>query len=285
MNANPRLRTLSRSSTVAPCWRCDAPFAEHKERCPSCRAWRKRGISSLSGEDDQTILLDDVAAAELERISVGHADAIFGGGLTIASTNLIGGEPGAGKSTLALQLCDIISSKAQRETIYISAEERSQEVKSRATRLQLKNTKLIRLYPIGATASLGDIIVARKPACVIVDSLPGLTDDPEEAVRFCKRLKELCVESLAPAIIIDHVTKQDDIAGLMALQHAVDAIATLFCTGDGEEREMTVRKNRNGPANHSIYWEMTASGLIPKLPVDEGEAEDGSSIIDDELDA
>ena len=79
---------------------------------------------------------------------------------------------------------------------------------------------------------------------------------------MCKLLKQYAVQLLAPAIIICHVTKSNDIAGLMTLQHAVDSLMTLFPDQDSGLRSLQVLKNRFGPAYINTFFDMTAAGLV-----------------------
>jgi len=174
---------------------------------------------------------------------------------------------------MALQLSDKICQITKKEIIYIGTEETAQQIKARASRLGVINMDRIRIFPMGANSDLGGILLSRKPCAVILDSLPGLTNDPEQAVELCKRFKEYAVELNAPIIIIDHVTKDDDFAGLMQLQHAVDTTITIFPDKHGT-RQMTTIKNRFGPANFSIEMEMTEKGLIEGEEFDEETDED-----------
>ena len=196
----------------------------------------------------------------LTRIQSGPWDKCFGGGIVTTSVTIIGGCPAAGKSTMALQLSNRIAEVTNREIIYVGTEESVQEIKSRAIRLQLTCMHLIRIHPMGSSADLGSILTSRKPSAIILDSLPGLTSDPEIAVELCKRFKDYAVELNAPVIIIDHVTKGDDFAGLMQLQHAVDTLLSLFPNENGM-RELATVKNRFGPANISVKLGMAERGL------------------------
>ena len=201
---------------VRSCGFCAHKFDESKAQCPSCGQWNIP--SAVNDSTDQTILLSDVSEKPINRIVTGPWDRCFGGGIVTVSVTLLGGVPGAGKSTMSLQMADQIGLKTKREVIYIGAEESVEEIKYRAMRLDLKAMNLIRLHPMGSSADLGEIIKSRKPSAVILDSLPGLVSDPDVAVELCKRFKEYSVEYQFPTIIIDHVTKDNDFAGFMQLQ-------------------------------------------------------------------
>lgn len=215
------------------------------------------------GDNDGTILLADVKGKGVERIVTDRSwDICFGGGIVRNSVALLGGVAGAGKSTLSLQLADIIAGKENREVVYIAAEENGDQIKDRALRLDLIHMNKIRLIPMGMTPDFPSVFAKYKPAAVFFDSLAGFSENPANSVDICKTLKHIAVQINAPFLVIDHVTKTDDFAGLEALKHTVDTTMTLYCTGVGEIREMTVLKNRFGPANISIHLMMTEKGLV-----------------------
>jgi DNA repair protein RadA/Sms len=221
-------------------------------------------------EDDKTVLLSDLDGAVIKRISTGPWDECWGfhvddfgkrfEGTVVTSVTLVGGVPGAGKSTLALQMGNHIAGSTGREVLYISAEESNAEIRNRAKRLKLPNQKLIRLIPIGVAVELGGIMIHRKPVALIADSLPKIAPDAADAVAFCEKLKGYAIELECPVIIIDHVTKEEELAGLMALQHAVDT-TLLFTVYPDEVRELRTIKNRNGPSGVRVLLNMTEEGL------------------------
>jgi DNA repair protein RadA/Sms len=213
--------------------------------------------------------------ANEHRLITGPWDKCFGGGIATTSVTLLGGVPGAGKSTMSLQLADAIAEATKREVLYVGAEEASRDIKARFQRLQLKNQALIRIFPLGSNADLGSVLMKRRPAAFVLDSLPGLIgDDLQAAVALCNALKGYCVDLDAPAIVIDHVTKDENYAGLMALQHAVDTTMLFTVDGDDGIRELNVTKNRFGPANVSAFFEMTSRGLIEAILDDDEEDDD-----------
>lgn len=273
--------TARKNKNTRACLRCEFRFDESRAQCPSCFMWNPPKVTLLNGNSDQTVLLSEVSPNPIARIETGPWDTCFGtdtttgkSGIVTTSVTLIGGAPGAGKSTMSLQLADQVAENTNREIIYVGSEESPEQIRDRATRLQLKRPHLIRLHPMGSSVDLGNILLKRKPSAIILDSLPGLTSDPEMAVELCKRFKDYSVELNAPTIIIDHVTKDGDLAGLMALQHAVDTLLTLFPV-DGAMRELETVKNRFGRAQISVPLVMTERGLfIPNSGNDDEEYDD-----------
>lgn len=262
--------TRKKKNTRA-CAVCDHRFENSLSKCPSCGHWNIPKITTDG--TDQTILLSEVSSKPIQRISTGPWDKCFGGGIVTTSVALIGGVPGAGKSTMSLQLADTIAEITNREIIYVGAEESVEEIKDRAMRLNLTQMGKIRMYPMGSNVDLGVILKNRKPSAIFLDSLPGLVSDPEVAVELCKRFKEYAVELKSPVIVIDHVTKDEDFAGLMALQHAVDTLITLN-RDDRGVRYLTTIKNRFGPANISVVLEMTEKGLFLGKDIDDENEDD-----------
>ena len=264
------------------CQRCTHKFPLSRTQCPSCGYWNVELAFDTS--TDGTVLLSDASVLPVKRLMTGPWDPCWGHhveddgvrhvGVVQSSVTLLGGAPGAGKSTLALQLADSIAGSTGKEVLYISAEEANGQIRSRAERLKLKHTGKIRLRPIGAGGDIGDIMTHRKPVAIIADSLPKICPDMADAVIFAERIKDYTIALNAPAIIIDHVTKEEEFAGLQALQHAVDT-TLLFTVYPDEVRELRTVKNRNGPSGIRVHFTMEEGGLqVFNLDDDDEEGED-----------
>lgn len=272
----------NRKKNLRPCPKCGTNFDIGRMQCPSCRAWDTPANVMSGTEEDETVLLTDVAKTPIRRISgTGPWDCAFSRdeetgeeGLATVQTVLIAGVPGAGKSTLALQAAGAITQSTKREILYIAAEEAKSQVLDRALRLRVPNPELMRIYPLGATSDIGLIIDRRKPVAVVVDSLPGLVGaDLAEAVYCCKVFKERAIIHEIPFLIIDHATKGEEMAGLMALQHEVDTTLMFTTNRKNGVRRLQNHKNRFG-ALQTLYFEMTARGLIPREEYDDNDDSD-----------
>lgn len=209
------------------------------------------------------------------RIKTKLVDKVFGGGLGVAQTslNLLGGEPGAGKTTLCLQLSDIMAGKfKEKEVLYIANEQSPEELTDTARRLDLPNMRRIRIVKAmgGFHYDIGDLLLAYQPSFIVLDSVTKWAgEDMNLAVVICQRLKDYCVSLKCPAIVINQVTKGGDHAGLNKMQHAVDMTAMFdILIDDGEEikpdtpRRLWASKNRFGPAPIEQFFEMTKTGLV-----------------------
>jgi predicted ATP-dependent serine protease len=254
------------------CRKCGERYPENRASCPACGRFF---FSEESSTDDETVLLSEMMAKGIKgvkRIVTGlTVDANFGGGIPYTSVTLLGGLAGAGKSTLSLQLADIIAGETKEEILYVCAEEGEDAIVERAVRLDLNWHDKLRFVPLGKKPDLNRVISQRRPKAVFLDSLPGFVSSPDEAVELAKAFKLIVVEANAIGIIIDHVTKEDEFAGLERLKHDVDITMTIYPT-EGEVREITTHKNRFGRGNFSTQMLMTEGGLL-NLDATEGEDE------------
>jgi DNA repair protein RadA/Sms len=263
---------------IARCRDCRTPLPAGKLQCPNprCRTWNIKEVPK--NIDDSTILLSDVVGEPVGRIKTGLVDLVFGGGIAETSVTLLGGEPGAGKTTLCLQLSDVFARLFDRETLYIANEQSHKEISDTAERLSLTHRHRIRIVKAmgGVTHDIGDLLRHYKPCFTILDSLTKwVGEDLVLAVVVAQRLKDYAVLLNHPIIIINQVNKGGDHAGLEKLQHAVDT-TMMFDILEGEldeegkllppklsPRQLHSIKNRFGPAPEEQFFQMTQTGLIP----------------------
>lgn len=268
-------KETKKKKQLQSCTQCGTSFPKELFKCPACSHWNMGGHSA-DPANDQTVLLSDESVAELNQIQTGPWDPCFGQqrspkgklimGMVDVGVYLIGGAPGDGKSTLSLQLGRALVKATGREILYLEAEESTPELKARAVRLCIDCLHKIRVIPMGSTADLGDILTNRNPAGLIVDSLQGLCEDDLEAqVEFCHALKGYTVPGKFPAMVISHVTKDENFAGLMKLQHKVDA-TIMFTKYDDQVRGIKSMKSRFGPSGVERFFNMTEKGLVMRKP-------------------
>lgn len=193
-------------------------------------------------------------------------DRVCGGGLVAGSVVLVGGDPGIGKSTLLLQVAARLSKNLG--VYYISGEEAINQVRMRAERLKVKDSKV----HLAAATSLNDIITSlegAKAGVVIIDSIQTMHADSISAapgsvsqVRFCTQaLIRFAKKRNIIVIIVGHVTKEGTIAGPRVLEHMVDAV--LYFEGERGHQFRILRgvKNRFGATDEIGVFEMTQEGL------------------------
>jgi DNA repair protein RadA/Sms len=257
------------------CRSCGHKFAVDKTQCPSCRTWNIEPKNS-KGAWASTRKLSDADEQTIAAISTGPWDPCFGRsmdergketfGLIPSSVTLIGGAPGAGKSTLIAHIADNLLDKHKGNALIVSAEEIDPVLKSRARRLKLKH--MDRVHLASPHDELGEILLDGKPIIVFVDSLSKVCPDMDLQVVYAKRFKEYMVELGIPGVLIDHVNKEEELAGMQALQHEVDT--TLLYTLYDEVRELRSVKNRNGPTAN-VFFTMEETGLKHYIPTEDDE--------------
>lgn len=258
------------------CRYCGRELEPGKSLCDNrkCGMWNMPTTSATI--DSATVLLSDAELGQVNRIETGLVDEVFGGGIVDTSVNLLGGEPGAGKTTLCLQLCDVIAGMHRdaganrKEALFIANEQSDTEIKSTAERLELKHKDRIRIVKAmgGVPFDIGELILRYEPCFIVLDSVTKWSgEDAAEAVIICQRLKDYSVKLQAPSLVISQVVKSGDYAGRKEMQHAVDALFQFDIFGDADPqpddpRRLETKKNRNGPAPVSQYFSMTSKGLV-----------------------
>ncbi len=199
---------------------------------------------------------------------ISELDRVLGGGIVPGSLILLGGEPGIGKSTLILQVCQRLSQNGTR-VIYVTGEESPEQVRMRSGRIGVTNKELFLL----ATVDLEEVISAVEeltPGVLVVDSIQTLASgELMSAPGSVAQVRECTAELLRLAksrrlttFIIGHVTKFGAIAGPKTLEHMVDTV--LYFEGETSQNYRIVRtvKNRYGPTNEIGVFEMSETGLV-----------------------
>jgi DNA repair protein RadA/Sms len=268
---------MAKSKSVYLCQSCGVESAKWLGRCPSCGEWNtfaeqripKGPVRSSPLEGRIHVSpesLDSVRSEQVGRIDLMNEEfnRVLGGGIVPGSLILIGGEPGIGKSTLALQ----VALKIKKSTLYISGEESPQQLKLRAERLGEPGG----LCQVLAETSLQVILEQVKqtrPQLLIIDSIQTLYSEELESaagtisqVRDCAaQLLRMAKETHIPVILIGHITKEGSIAGPKVLEHIVDTV--LQFEGDTHHLYRILRssKNRFGSTSEIGVFEMTGQGL------------------------
>ena len=260
------------------CSECGYESPKWNGRCQGCGTWNTleevvpllpggspRRTADLSGRVKKIGEIDTDNEVRYHT-GCGELDRVLGGGLVKGSIVLLGGEPGIGKSTLLLQICQYLGQN--HSVLYISGEESARQLKLRAERLGVDSDRLFVLTENDAQA-VCDTIASSKPDIVIIDSIQTmqiqqLSSSPGSLtqVRECTNLFMHTAKRLEiPVFIVGHVNKDGAIAGPKVMEHIVDTV--LFFEG---ERHMSYRilravKNRFGSTNEIGVFDMQEKGL------------------------
>jgi len=270
---------MPKNKTIFICQNCGAESAKWIGRCPSCKEWNtyheeivvpasSRETSFLAKQEKRKPeLLDNIKSDEQNRQKSGisELDRILGGGIVSGSLILLAGEPGVGKSTLALQLALSLKS---RKILYVSGEESEEQISMRAKRMKGSNPQC---YILSET-ELESILTHSeniKPGLVIIDSIQTIsTGMLESSAGSVTQVRECAAQLLKyskitgiPVFLIGHITKDGTIAGPKVLEHIVDVV--LYFEGDNNYVYRILRsvKNRFGSTSELGIFEMVESGL------------------------
>jgi DNA repair protein RadA/Sms len=270
---------MPKTKTVFVCQNCGAESPKWIGRCPSCKEWNtyheeivspavSHDLSFIKDKSDKKPeLLDTISADEKNRQKTGisELDRILGGGMVSGSLILLGGEPGVGKSTLALQLALALN---QMKILYVSGEESDEQISLRARRLRKSNPSC---YILSETV-LEKILAHSenlKPGLIIIDSIQTVsTGMLESSAGSVSQVRECAAQLLKyskitgiPVVLIGHITKDGTLAGPKVLEHIVDVV--LYFEGDNNYVYRILRsvKNRFGSTTEIGIFEMVESGL------------------------
>lgn len=261
------------------CTMCGAESGTWSGRCYQCGEWNtleeKLIISSgsakaSSGKKLQTISINESVRSDKKRMATGFADVdiVLGGGFVAGSVNLIAGQPGIGKSTLLLQLAELLAK--QQKVLYISGEESSHQIGLRAKRLGVDNSKL-QLATSTSADDIANTISSSDYDIVIVDSIQTLACEAITSsagtVSQISNATHLLMAAAKPTntavILVGHVTKEGSIAGPKVLEHVVDVVLQLEGDRFGGFKVLRAVKNRYGSTSESGIFEMKDKGLAP----------------------
>lgn len=284
----------AKNTAVFFCQECGYESVKWMGQCPGCKTWNsfveeKMSIRSKrngvpvragavgpvrtgaigSGRAGEASRLSEVVMDDGERIGMGmeELDRVLGGGIVPGSLTLVGGDPGIGKSTLLLQVCQKLVNKGQK-VLYISGEESLKQIKIRAERIGEFGDDLLLLCETNLDI-IEEAILHICPCMVVIDSIqtmyseeisaaPGSVSQVREATGVFLQLAKGMNVSI---FIVGHVTKEGTVAGPRVLEHMVDAV--LYFEGDRHASYRILRgvKNRFGSTNEIGVFEMREEGL------------------------
>jgi DNA repair protein RadA/Sms len=273
----------AKQRTVYVCNQCGYESAKWNGKCQNCGEWNtfeevendkimnKSAKGNAVNGIDLTSKIKELSQIDINDdvryfTGVGELDRVLGGGLVKGSIVLLGGEPGIGKSTLLLQICQYLGSKFS--VLYVSGEESVRQIKLRANRLSV-NTESLYLLASTDAESICNTISISEPDIVIIDSIQTMSISQINSspgsitqVRECTNLfMHTAKNNEIPILIVGHVNKDGAIAGPKVMEHIVDSV--LYFEG---ERHLSYRilravKNRYGSTNEIGVFEMVDTGL------------------------
>lgn len=270
---------MAKKTTVFFCKDCGYESIKWLGQCPACKAWNsfteatmvKKGGGSLMKEAaaSSLIMLKEVALKEDERMStgLGELDRVLGGGIVAGSLVLVGGDPGIGKSTLLLQMCQSLSKRAKK-VIYVSGEESPRQIGLRAERLSKEPSDLL-LFCETDISKVAQAVETEKPSVVVIDSIQTMfSDKTDSAPGSVSQVREVTSSLLmlskstgVPIFIVGHVTKEGMVAGPRTLEHMVDTVLYFEGENIASYRILRAVKNRFGSTNEVGVFDMGEAGL------------------------
>jgi len=269
-----------KSQTIFVCQSCGFTSARWLGKCVSCSSWNSfveekytKTSSKPKKSSSTTTLLSDIKSSNDSRISINNDELnrVLGGGLVLGSIILIGGDPGIGKSTLAIQMLNSIENERNDEIklLYVSGEESPEQIKIRAERVGADSNSL---YILSETniENIKNEISKYNPLVVVIDSIQTMfTDDFNSAAGSVSQIRECTLKLMDQAksknfsvLLIGHVTKEGTIAGPKVLEHLVDTVLYFEGGKDHPYRILRAVKNRFGSTNEIGIFEMLSNGLV-----------------------
>ncbi len=275
---------MAKARTAFVCNACGYETPRWAGRCPGCGAWNtmeetvaapaekasagKIAANQRPGTGAKALLMKDIPEEASIRASTGisELDRVLGGGIVEGGLMLIGGDPGIGKSTLLLQVCDQLAKEGQR-VLYVSGEESARQIRLRARRLGVESD--VYVLSENALDAIEEKIRTLQPDTAVIDSIqtvyrPEMTSAPGSVSQIREStslIMRLCKETGTSVFLVGHVTKDGAIAGPRMLEHMVDVV--LYFEGDRQQDYRLLRavKNRFGSVNELGVFRMTGSGM------------------------
>ncbi len=274
---------MAKSRYVYTCNQCGYESSKWNGKCPSCGAWnsfeeelssqnavasRSSAVQPAADLSEHIYELADIGLDNDVRYDTGLSELnrVLGGGLVKGSLVLLGGEPGIGKSTMLLQICQYLGE--EHSILYVSGEESARQIKLRAKRLGVDTENLYILTSTDAE-SISETIASSAPDIAIIDSIQTMcigriTSSPGSLtqVRECTNLfMHTAKNQEIPIIIVGHVNKDGAIAGPKVMEHIVDAVLCFEGERHQSYRLLRAVKNRFGSTNEIGVFEMIDKGL------------------------
>ncbi len=258
------------------CKSCETRYNKWSGKCESCGEWSSLEPFAGAAKDRSPSIpvqtLEEIREPRNRLMPTGfHAfDQLFSGGLPRGALILLGGEPGVGKSTFAMQIAGKLKASEKEPVLYVSGEESPYQIKKRASRLDLEENHFL-IYADPVVENILNQCAERKPLFTIIDSIqtihsrdiPSETGSPNQIKAAAHKILEEQKRLNLTTLIIGQITKDGQIAGPKMLEHLVDTVFYLESHKEQNIRLLRLRKNRFGPAQELCLFKMRDSGLFP----------------------
>ncbi|HHV38675.1 MAG TPA: DNA repair protein RadA [Tepidimicrobium sp.] len=275
-----------RNRVIYRCSQCGNESLRWMGKCSECNSWNtfeEVSIDTRTKKDRRQstrvgsrlpIKLLDVDAEDDHRIVTGidEFNRVLGGGIVKDSVTILTARPGAGKSTLLLEIANDIARKGHR-VLYVSGEESETQISSRACRILDKIPKDIWILSDNSMDNVLDVVDKVDPDLIVVDSIQTFTleefdsraGSPIQSIECANALVEVAKNRDRPraVIMVGHMTKANEMAGLRTLEHLVDTVIYLEGESDEELRTLMATKNRFGRTGEIGLFSMGEKGMIP----------------------
>ena len=270
----------TKSKTVFVCGECGYETPKWVGKCPGCGEWntmvedvrlpQKAAVSAAPrpAHTFSAMPLSQINAADEHRFVTGisELDRVLGGGIVKGSVILLSGDPGIGKSTILLQVCNALQGDIK--ILYVSGEESAIQIKLRAKRIGVESDA-VSVMTETDVQTVCEYINSARPDLVMIDSIqtmqhPDISSSPGSIVQVRESANLLLRTGKSldiPIFIVGHVNKGGDIAGPKVMEHILDTV--LYFEGERNQSYRILRaiKNRFGSTNEIGVFEMTETGL------------------------
>lgn len=269
-----------KEKTVFVCKECGYKSPSWVGKCPSCDSWGSFKEEKVANNKAKSSAVSNLEAKKLADISIDtnerivskvcEFDRVVGGGLIRDSVSILSAKPGSGKSTLLLELASKYANLGKK-ILYISGEESESQIKSRAERMGVKNSEKIWILSTSSLDGALRVIDSIDPDLIFVDSIqtislsefPSRLGSPVQTVECTNKLVEVAKNPVRPraVILVGHMTKQDEMAGLRTLEHMVDTVLILESDFTDDLRILMSTKNRFGRSGEIGLFRMQEDGI------------------------
>ena len=273
---------MAKAKQVYVCTNCGQVYSKWQGKCDACKEWntieeqQPEPVRKIGGGRGKVVTkrLVDVQGSTSARIitNIGEFNRVMGGGIVKDSLTIITARPGAGKSTLLLQVAQDVANQGM-NVLYASGEESDSQIKNRAERILESIHPNIWIHSDVSMNNVLDLIEEVEADLIIIDSIqtfimeeyssrPG---SPVQTMECANALLQVAKNSTKPraVIIVGQMTKDDEIAGVRALEHLVDAVLIIEGESGEELRGVIASKNRFGSTGEAAFFAMTERGMEP----------------------